>query len=149
MAVYMCAAKIWPPSYATWGRMSSTIVIEYNLRRPLIVSVVNTGNQTNIFYHIVRNHAEERKKLYNSIMEIWFQKKSIGSPSQNSYWLGPYFSEKLNAHEEIKVKYVIFEFLEATKSLWRKFYPALVHSPQIILFVCIYREWKDDFRVNN
>ena len=63
-------------------------------------------------------YKEARKNLLNSIFDIWNQKKSIGNLSVSKHLLlGPNFSPKLNAKEDIKVKLALFEFLQSTKAI--------------------------------
>ena len=56
--------------------------------------------------------------MYDLIMEVWMNKKAIGSLNiTKEILIGPKFSDKLNAEEDARVKMALFQFLQETKDI--------------------------------
>ena len=64
------------------------------------------------------NFEKERKVMYDLIMEVWMNKKAIGSLNiTKEILIGPKFSDKLNAEEDARVKMALFQFLQEAKDI--------------------------------
>ena len=63
-------------------------------------------------------YKEARRKLIESVADIWFEKKCHGNLNLSREMLiGPRFSEKLNSKEDNRVKFALFEYLQYTKAI--------------------------------
>ena len=60
----------------------------------------------------------EREIILQAIMEVWFEKRSVGTLNVTKECLiGPNFSEKLNGSEDAKIKHALFVYLVSAKEL--------------------------------
>ena len=63
-------------------------------------------------------YKEARRKLIESVADIWFEKECHGNLSLSREMLiGPRFSAKVNSKEDNRVKFALLEYLQDTKAI--------------------------------